>query len=67
MTAAGSLFLRFFKTLGNKIPSPSASAHCMDAAACRYLIMAATAQISRQLAFLLTTTTWEDSGSIFLM
>ena len=48
-----------YRKLGD--PEPSASSHCMDNAACRYSIMATTAQISRQLAFLLTTTAWEDS------
>ena len=53
------------RTLGNKKPAPSASDLCMDAAACWYSIMAATAQISRQLAFLLTTSAWEDSRNVF--
>ena len=37
----------------------------MDAAACRYSIIAATAQNSRQLVFLLTTTAWEVSRIFF--
>ena len=51
--------LRFLRRSGTRT-CPPASAHCMDTSACRYSIMAATAQISRQSAFLRTTTAWED-------
>ena len=49
-------FYPLSRTLGNKKLEPSTRAHCMDAAACWYSIIAATAQISRQSVFLLTTT-----------
>ena len=56
--------LRFLGRLGTEKPEPSASAHCMDAGACRYAIVAATVQISRLSVIFLTTTAWEDSRSV---
>lgn len=52
------------RTLGKRNPEISTSADRLDTASCRYSIMATTALISRQSAFLLTITAWEDSRNV---
>lgn len=53
------------RTLGNRNPDPSASAHCINSAAGRYPTMAATVRISRQTRFFLTPTAWGKLRNVF--
>ena len=57
---ASSPFSPPSRPLGNKSYDPSASDNCMDFPACWCSTTAATAQISRQSRFFLTTTAWDE-------